>query len=141
MGGYERAMLQCYNVITSVRACVFLYTLRTRIILVSCITQVERVPIKTPRILYSIKLGFLDRLMKQINKSFIYEKDKTPHLLLIRNRLSCLTGRSYCRLQCAYALCTTWPISTLICEWMPPNGRPAFCSFLVVAHSQPCGVK
>ena len=38
MGGYERPMLRCYDVITSVRACVFLYILRTRIILVSCIT-------------------------------------------------------------------------------------------------------
>ena len=41
MGGYERPMLQCYNVITSARARVFLYILRTRIVRVSCITLVR----------------------------------------------------------------------------------------------------
>ena len=37
------------------------------------LSQVERVP-KPLRILYSIKLGFLYRLNKQINERFIYEK-------------------------------------------------------------------
>ena len=38
-----------------------------------CLSLVERVP-KLLRILYSIKLGFLYRLNKQINERFIYEK-------------------------------------------------------------------
>ena len=48
--------------------------------------SVERVP-KLLRILYSIKLGFLYRLMEQINESFIYEKIKlhTYYLLEIRD--------------------------------------------------------
>ena len=55
------------------------------------LSLVERVP-KTLRILYIIKLSFLYRLMKQINKSLVYEKIKFHTYYLLETDFPALQG-------------------------------------------------
>ena len=55
------------------------------------LSLVERVP-KTLRILYCIKLGFIYRLNKQINKRVIYEKVKLHTYYLLETDFPALQG-------------------------------------------------
>ena len=55
------------------------------------LSLVERVP-KTLRILHCIKLGFIYRLNKQINKCVIYEKVKLHTYYLLETDFPALQG-------------------------------------------------